>query len=98
MAIILFKKGTGVAQKFNEFGFEHSLENGWCLTEEEALEPEKAEVIEEPEQIEAAEVQVDITDGMTNKQVRETAKDAGIKNYKKARINKLKEALNDAQG
>jgi hypothetical protein len=98
MAVILFKKGTGVAQKFNEFGFEHSLENGWCLTVEEAFELEEQEVIEEPEQIEAAEVHVDITDGLTNKQIREMAKDAGIKNYKKARINKLKEALNDAQG
>ena len=98
MAVILFKKGTGVAQKFNEFGFEYSLENGWCLTEEEALELEEQEVFEEPEQVDPVEESFDFTDGLTNKQIRTMAKDAGIKNYKKARINKLKEALNDAQG
>lgn len=95
MSIILFKKGTGVAQKFNEFGFEHSLENGWCLTEEEALVPEKQEVIEVVE--EAEEVITDVTAGLSNKQIREMAKNAGIKNYKKTRVNKLIEALNDAQ-
>jgi len=98
MAVILFKKGTGIAQKFNEFGFEHSLENGWCLTEEESLASEEPEVIEEPEQTESVEEIIDVTDGLTNQQIRTMAKDAGIKNYKKARINKLKEALNDAQG
>jgi hypothetical protein len=100
MAIILFKKGTGATQKFDEYSFEHSLENDWCLTKEEALEPEEPEVLEvaEPEEVAIVESdEKDVTAGLSNKQIRAMAKEAGIKNYKKARINKLKEALNDAQ-
>jgi hypothetical protein len=102
MAVILFKKGTGAAQKFDEYSFEHSLENDWCLTKEKALEPEVIELEpEEQEELEeiavSEEKAVDITTGMGNKEIRAMAKEAGIKNYKKARINKLKEALNDAQ-
>lgn len=38
--IVLFKKGTGKAEKFNEFGFESLLTSGeWFLSKDDALAP-----------------------------------------------------------
>jgi hypothetical protein len=95
MAVILFKKGTGNAQKFNEFGFEHSLGNGWCLTKEEALAPEEIQetkkVIEPPE--EKHSPNTDKPSEFSEEMIRSMAAEAKIKNWRRKGIKRLKKEL-----
>lgn len=82
--IILFNRETRKPQKFSEFGFEHYLENGWCLS------------LDDPEPINIpTEEEADINDSGTLNptEIRQAAKEAGVKNYKKARISTLKKKL-----
>jgi hypothetical protein len=91
--IVLFNRDTGKPQKFDEFGFEYYLENGWCLDPNDIG---KEEVKEAPTKEEA---DINESGKLNPTEIRQAAKEAGIKNYKKARISTLKKKLGyDNQG
>jgi len=98
MAVILFKKGTGTSQKFNEFGFEYSLENGWCLTKEEALADKPKE--RPPEAMspdtEIIEIPGQVDDPKNDEtEIRQRAKEKGIRNWHNMKLENLVKKLDD---
>jgi hypothetical protein len=86
--IVLFNRDTGKPQKFDEYNFEHYLENGWCLTLDETKN--------DPPNVEKKtkeEIDINGSGKINPTEIRQAAKKAGIKNYKKARISTLKAKL-----
>ena len=85
MAVILYKKGTGKAAKFQPDGIHDILGTGnWFTSPEEAQGEEKVQ-----EELGTVDVPAEHAPEMTEEDVRDAAKEAGISNYWNRKVDSL---------